>query len=278
MLPNFLVIGAMKAGTSSMYRYLRLHPDVFMPDMKEPQFFVAERTWPLGVEWYERLFDQGIGKKAIGEASTGYTKHPAHPGVPERIFSLMPEVRMIYLIRDPIERIRSHYMHNAAAGANPPPINEVVLNDPVFVAHSCYAMQIERYLDVFPRSQILVIKSEDMLHDRRPTLRRVFEFLDIDPDFENPLHGNEFHRSIDKRTPRVFMDGLRGYPMFQSVVARVPTSVKLKLDTRLSLMTKTPKFETISPSVVAELKDRLREDMIRLKGHMEPGFEPWGLA
>ena len=85
-LPNFLVIGAMKAGTSSLYQYLRAHPQIFMPAAKELSFFAYEPNARHDLEWYRRQFaPAGEGAVALGEASTMYTKFPRHPGVPERI-------------------------------------------------------------------------------------------------------------------------------------------------------------------------------------------------
>src|SRR5204863_2222453 len=85
MLPNFLIIGAQKSGTTSLYRYLQMHPDVFMPRNKEPDFFVAERNWPMGLDWYEAHFAAARDAIAIGEASTTYTMYPHYAGVPERV-------------------------------------------------------------------------------------------------------------------------------------------------------------------------------------------------
>src|SRR5215211_9390855 len=107
-LPNFLVIGAMKAGTTSLYHYLRHHPQVFMPEIKELNFFNPLRNWRRGVEWYEEQFE-GIPDSvvAIGEASTSYTKFPWIREVPARITSVLGEIRLIYVVRDPIERMQS---------------------------------------------------------------------------------------------------------------------------------------------------------------------------
>ena len=116
-LPSFLVIGAMKAGTTSLYHYLHAHPQVFMPSIKELDFFVAGGNWGRGLHWYQKQFaGAGPGAVAVGEASTMYTKYPSVDGVPERIAAHLPEVRLVYVVRDPIDRIRSHYRHRVAVG------------------------------------------------------------------------------------------------------------------------------------------------------------------
>jgi hypothetical protein len=118
-LPNFLVIEAMKAGTVSLHNYLAEHPDVFVGDgatFGEPHFFVAEQNWPRGRGWYESLLDGADGTAAIGEGSPGSTWAHVYRGVPERIAQLIPQARLIYLVRDPVARMQSMYMHQVSAG------------------------------------------------------------------------------------------------------------------------------------------------------------------
>jgi hypothetical protein len=95
-MPNFLVIGAMKGGTTALYRYLQPHPEVFMPPVKALEFFVAEANWRRGAQWYRRQFaGAGSNEVAVGEASNAYTKYPRFMGVPERIAAQIPDVRMV---------------------------------------------------------------------------------------------------------------------------------------------------------------------------------------
>src|SRR5437016_1007207 len=109
-MPSFIVIGAQKAGTTSLDSYLRTHPQVAMSSVKETNFFVEERAWGKGRRWYEGLFDAAGTATAVGEASPTYSMFPLFAGVPERMARLLPEARLIYLVRDPIERIRSAYI------------------------------------------------------------------------------------------------------------------------------------------------------------------------
>jgi hypothetical protein len=102
LLPNLIVIGAMKAGTTSLHAYLSLHPEIFMSANKEPRFFTEEWNWHKGLEWYEAQFPERVTIR--GESTPDYTKLPEIRNVPERIHSLIPDVRLIYLVRDPIDR------------------------------------------------------------------------------------------------------------------------------------------------------------------------------
>jgi len=195
-LPTFVVVGAMKAGTTSLYHYLRAHPQVYMPRVKELDFFLEEANWSRGLRWYERRF-RGVpdGARALGEASTNYTKHPQYPGVPERMAEVLPDARLIYVVRHPIDRIMSHYRHRIAAGSERRPFAEAVLTDPTYVATSRYAMQAARFLDHFPREQLLILTSEALKTDRTAAIARVYGFIGVDAAFTAPVHQHEFYRT-----------------------------------------------------------------------------------
>ncbi len=191
MPPTFLVIGAMKAGTTSLHRYLGAHPDIFMSETKELDFFVESKNWPLGWEWYCGQFEPGRQMTARGEASTNYTKYPSFPGVPERIANFLPEVRLVYVLRDPVERIVSHVLHMWGARGVVGALERDVLDGHV-VACSRYALQLESYLEWFSPDQILVVFSGDLRHDRIRTLQRTGAFIgvaDAWPDEVGVEHG-----------------------------------------------------------------------------------------
>jgi hypothetical protein len=186
VLPNLLVIGAMKCGTTSLHRYLALHPEVWMSDPKELRFFVERGNWHRGVGWYEGCFP--VDAPIRGEASPWYTAHPIHRGVPERIASLLPDVKLVYLVRDPIERLLSHYAMERRLGWARRPLHEALgdLGASRFVAPSRYWTQLEQYLHHFTPGQMLVVDQHDLLHERAAALRRVFAFLEVDEDFTSP--------------------------------------------------------------------------------------------
>ena len=142
-LPDFLVIGAMKAGTTTLYNHLRRHPDVFVPTYKEPEFFVAEKTWERGAAWYRRLFAAAPDGAVLGEASTSYAKCTEFTGVPERIHSLIPHVKLVYVLRHPIERIESMYEHMVLTGRESRTIDQAVLQDAArYVGPSLYGLNL----------------------------------------------------------------------------------------------------------------------------------------
>ena len=173
-LPNFLVIGAAKAGTTALTEYLRAHPEVFVSDPKEPQFFPEEFNWHLGLDWYARHFAGAGDARAIGEGSTTYTRFPHSKGVPERIAATLPGVRLVYVVRHPIERMISQYQQHRYHGWEPERSVERALRDNLFYTDiSRYATQVEQYLPHVPLERMLIVKSEDMAADRLSQLRRV---------------------------------------------------------------------------------------------------------
>jgi Sulfotransferase domain len=287
-LPTFIVIGAMKAGTTSLYQYLRHHEQVFMSRIKELDFFVAERNWPRGLEWYRRQFADAGDATARGEASTLYTKWPEFDGVPERIASVLPDVRLIYVVRDPIVRIRSHYQHRVMTGTETAPPAVALLRDPTYVGCSRYATQLERYLEHFPREQLLVVTSEALRTDRRATVQGVYDFLGVDAGRVPEVIDTEFYRTAERRTyPPVVWWARRIAKRHLLQATRTKQVVDSMLSRRAERAhigrggTDPERAATdaiISPELRQRLGDLLRDDVARLRPYLPPDFDGWGLA
>jgi hypothetical protein len=281
-LPNFLVIGAMKCGTTSLFHYLQAHPQAYMAPIKEVEFFVAEKNWRRGLDWYRSQFlGARADAKALGEASTSYTKYPQFEGVPERMAEYIPDARLIYLVRDPIERIRSHYQHRVLTGAERAPLEDAVVRDGRYLDCSRYAMQIERYLGSFPPERILLITSEELRSDRLQTLRRIYTFLEIDPDFVPSTIDREFYTSGQRATYPPFVWWIR-----RTVKRYLPAGKRAKeiVDRALPACfgrrgrsAKGSRF-VIPDSVREQLVESLRDDVARLRRLMPEGFDGWGIA
>ena len=282
-LPTFIVIGAMKAGTTSLYHYLRNHEQIFMPKVKELDFFADGANWSRGLEWYRQQFS-GVGDElAWGEASTLYTKYPQYDGIPERIAAVVPNVKLIYLVRDPIVRMRSHYQHRVALGAETGPPETALLENPIYLAYSKYAMQLERYLEHFPREQLLVITSESLRNDRAATVRSVYEFLGVDPTLSPPALETEFYTTAQRRSypplvwkARRFLK--RHVPQAKRAKELVDSMMARRNGAAPPLSTGAPADAVISPELRAQLAELLRDDVARLRGYMTPNFDGWGLA
>ena len=262
-LPNLIVIGAQKCGTSVLHYYLSLHPEVSMSRPKELNFFIEERNWPRGTDWYAGHFDAEA--KVRGEASPNYSAFPQHQGVPERMHSVVPDAKLIYMVRDPLERIAAHWVHNYAKRREKGTLAETLLHpNTSYVTRSKYAMQLERFLAHYPKERILVFQQSELRYGRMETLRQVFEFIGVDPDFTHPRFEQERHQTSGKtRATRLAVKLER---MGRSRRGRLfPTNFWLLLDDRLPLrrQIKRPDVKAaLPPDTLAELRadaERLRE-------------------
>jgi hypothetical protein len=205
MLPNLVIIGAMKSGTLSLHKYLSLHPEISMAPIHELDYFVEERNWSRGLDWYKSIFTKPA--RITGERSTSYTKYPTFKGVPERMSMLIPGAKLIYCIRDPLTRLVSQYVHWYARRYENEPFEAAIRRNNFeneYIYYSRYYFQLEQYLKCFPESQIQVISLEDMARDRLGTLRQVFEFLNVDPSFQHDDFTKVHHKSSELRRATLF--------------------------------------------------------------------------
>jgi hypothetical protein len=283
-LPDFLIIGAMKAGTTSLYHYLRPHPEVFMPKIKELDFFAEQGNWKRGFGWYARQFqDAGLEARAVGEASTVYTKYPHYPGVAERIAANLPDVRLIYVVRNPIERIRSHYQHRVAVGAEKDPLGKAVLNNPIYLDYSRYALQLEQYRPHIPPDRLLVITSESLRDDRLATIRGIYSFLGVTADFVPPTLTREFYRTEGRpmyppalwalrRAARRWIPGAKRAKEFVDSMG-----ARRRRASGHSAERDHERFR-VPEDVAHVLEERLADDVRRLRAYLPPDFDGWGLA
>jgi hypothetical protein len=275
MLPNLIIIGAERSGTTSLHSYLGAHPQVFMSRQKELNFFVAEKNWKRGRSWYERQFPEHVDVR--GESSPSYTAFPALSGVPERMAAVVPQSRLLYLVRDPVERAISAYHLARAIGIERRPAT-VALRDPLgsYVIRSSYATQLERYLAQFPAETILVVDSNELRTRRRETLRRIFGFLGVDKDAWRPQMETELNAA--KRRQRnvagqfLFRLGLTtiGDPRTRTIMRRAPSRVAARL-------TSSVEPTVLSPDLRAELESMLAGEISRLRELTGMRFESWSV-
>jgi hypothetical protein len=201
-LPDFLIIGAQKAGTTALYAYLRHHPAITGPSWKEVSYF--DRHYERGEAWYRGNFPNRVRArgKLVGEASPSYIFHPLGP---ERVKALVPEARLVALVRNPVERALSHYHHEVALGREPLSFEDALDAEEerlrgeeerlaadssyfsrawwshAYKARGRYAEQLERWLAVFPRERLLILPSEDLGGEPERTHARVLDFLGAAP-------------------------------------------------------------------------------------------------
>jgi hypothetical protein len=288
-LPTFFIIGAPKCGTTSLHSYLDQHPEIGMSLMKETHFFIGPENIRNTVkrvddlDEYEKLFEPAFAVR--GEASPSYTAYPMHKGASERIKETVPEAKFIYLVRDPIDRTMSHYMHRVAlAGERRPPqeaLGEALDKLPdanlPYICPSLYASQLDHYLRLFPQERILVVDQADLFANRREALREMFAFLSVDETFDSPQLDTELGASSERRVYRP------GYVPFAERIAASPLRL-LPRNFRRSIRRSVerilwPPLET--PALDDDLRGRLEDlyanEVERLRALTGKGFTTWGI-
>jgi hypothetical protein len=175
--PDFIIMGAMKCGTSTLYEQLAAQPAFFMSTLKEPNFFSDDEVFSRGVDWYQSLFAAAARDQIIGEASTHYTKLPTHPMARERLIEAIPNARLVYLMRHPIDRLVSHYIHDWTMGEAPATIDDAVCPTSPYVDYGRYHFQLMPYISHFGRENILPVFLERMNAAPAETLKHVVGFL-----------------------------------------------------------------------------------------------------
>jgi hypothetical protein len=181
-LPRFLIIGAAKCGTTSLYHQLNQHPQVYLPAVKEPTFFSEHGvgTWDKGLDWYRNLFANAGDNQISGEASTSYTKAPWYGDAAAKIHQTVPDVKLIYMVRDPVDQIISHYEHMLFAEQVSGNLTQNLMNNDFLIKVANYKKQIALYAELFPRNQILVLVMEHYVKNNSETFNLICDFLGID--------------------------------------------------------------------------------------------------
>jgi Sulfotransferase domain len=198
VLPNFLIIGAARSGTTTLYSHLQGHPDVYLPPNKrpEPHFFLKSEEYARGLDHYQaRYFQNTGGRKAVGEASTSYLFGET---VPARIRARLPDVKLIAILRNPIDRAFSSYWHTVKSGLETLPFEEAIVQEAArraqltgssmgeiapfaYLERGFYHRQLVRWLAEFPRDQMKLILFDDFASATKPAIDDIATFIGVDP-------------------------------------------------------------------------------------------------
>ncbi|MGN6474484.1 MAG: sulfotransferase family protein [Mycobacteriales bacterium] len=267
-LPDLFVIGAQKAGTSTLHRLLQQHPQVFMCDPKEPNFFAADQVWHRGEDWYRSLFAGAGDAVVVGEASTTYAMYPHYGDVVDRLVDTVPEPRLVYIVREPVVRMRSAYLHGLAGGTESRPIGLALRHDPRYLLTSCYALQLEQWLRRVPRDRILLLSLEQLRDSPDTVIDRLFTFLGVDATWR-ALQLPAANPSEGKRPPRRWWRALGEATLRLDLTDRVPAwMVRLNESGSPAVRRDLDPAELLVPTEVeAELRRALAADRRRLIAH-----------
>ncbi len=248
-----------------------------MSSDKELNFFVEQKNWHKGIKWYMSHFDASATIR--GESSPSYSFYPYFDAVPERMRKVLGEVKLIYLMRDPLERVISHYMHAYATGFEHRTLAEVLETPDKngYISRSRYYAQISRYWSVFPNRDIMLVTTEKLLSRRRETLKRVFEFLCVDPTFESVKFSQVRHQSKDRRKrskvgARVakFLDALE--------IKRISPDLAWQIDRLVCYpFSNAVERPQLNDALRRKLVGYLQGDVAQLRAHTGEDYAEWSI-
>lgn len=274
-LPNFILVGAPKAGTTSLYHYLRSHPDVFMSGVKEPHYFyyIEELMPAWGVSTlgaYEALFDGVSGEQAVGEASTWYLYSET---AAFQIRRAIPEARILALLRNPVDRAYSSWAYRVQMGWETESFEGALdrederhargdVWDVHYMRAGLYADQVERYFQQFPAEHVRVMLFEDMATRPQKVVRESFTFLGEEPDAVGPDVDQVHNKTVLPRSPLIARMMKHGR-LSSAVRGLVPPGTLSPLRKALSRVNQRAR-PPLDPALRARLTDQCRPDVRRL--------------
>lgn len=291
-LPDFVIVGAMKSGTTTLYHYLRDNPQIFMARRKEPMFFSRDDVYERGLEWYYDLFRDARNNQLCGEASTCYSRHREYPHAAKRLARHLPDAKLVYLMRHPVERAHAVYRyvveHRWPEG--PMSFEQAVETYPCPVIDSgMYIYEIEHLLRWFPREQFLFLILDDLRRDPASVLRHVDEFLGLPPaQYDNlqVLQANRGGEIIAQKRARRHLERIRSLPLVSTAMAILPRSMRrharqFLLDrlTRRATANRTAEvllgITALSDALRSELLQKFKPSIIELEEFLGRGLPAW---
>jgi len=265
-LPDFLIIGSAKSGTTTLFSDLGANEHIFFPIVKEPSDLVHEEVvGDRGTAAYKRIFRDAGAHQHLGEASTMYTSRPTFEGVPARAMRVLgPKLKLIYLVRDPFERVLSEHRYAASQGRAPAQLAAALHGSPQMVERSRYAYQLAPWLEQFPRDSLRIVVFEDYVKNREATVRALFEFLGAPtpagyrlPDAQNS--------TSDVIVARGFLQRMVRTQLYRRVVRDiVPAAIRDRAKRVLGKRPDVTVDQQLPPAAERELLERLRPDVAEL--------------
>lgn len=287
-LPDFFVLGVAKAGTTSLHHYLRQHPSLFLPYVKELHFFDGENgRFPSALDRYLGYFADA-GPRLAGEATVSYFRHV--DAVADRMVRLYGDTvpRFLILLRDPAERAYSHYLHNVSEGresdsfaaaleaerARP---EEAGREWKAYFTDGVYADTLARWFEAFSRERFLVLLSDDLRHDRESAVRRTFSFLGVDPEADVDT-GRCLNRTGERQS-RALGRLVSHLPDWLPALARrgAPEAVRLRVEQFLRRRNTGSGEDrpTLDPKLESRLRHRYAPHVRRLEGMIDRDLSDW---
>ena len=287
--PNLFVVGSMKAGTTSLARYLGAHPEIFMTsDPKEPTYFltreqlldvlpgVEKRGFWRGEEHYLKLFEAAGDRPVVGEASANYARLNRVKGVPERIHAFNPEARILFILRDPVVRTLSHYWYMVRFFDEHRDLLTAIREEPDYVETSNYAMQMRPYLELFGCERVLTVTSEALSGEPDSTMAGIYRWLGVDSSFRTPNlaeRANETPATVTQVRGSGLLHRFRHSAFWNSIGPQVPAALR-GLGRQLS--EKPVEREAVDPAAARRyLRQIQRPQLAALEALLGRKFPEW---
>lgn len=294
--PTFLVVGASKAGTTTVYELLKQHPDIYVSPVKEPHYFAFRDEPPrytgpddqrfnagvvVDTETYGQLFGAAGEATALGECSVSYLYHPA---AATAIHAAIPDCRIIILLRDPVERATSQYRQNVMNGRETLPFMDALDIEPnrlangwrwpfAYMGAGLYSEQVQRYLDIFGHGQVKVWLFENLVASPEDVMREIYRFLDVAADF-TPLPAVYNRSGIPKYQWVHRM--LRSRYIMGPAKILLPEKMRHALRDRLfPILYRSPRDDSLKPDELSQVYERFAGDIDRLESLLGIDLNSW---
>jgi hypothetical protein len=258
-LPSFFIIGAMKAATSTLWEQLTVQPGIFLCTPKEPNFFSDDDQYSKGIEYYRNLFVNAEQEDIVGEASTHYTKLPTYPDTIDRLSQDIKDPKFIYIIRHPVDRLISHYIHEWSQGIISCDIDQAVSEFTELIEYSCYYKQIRPYIDLFGKNKILLVFFDQLKNNSQSELERICYFLGYD---KKPTWHNFPPQNVSA-------ERIRKFPLYRHLVESslatlvrrvlIPKVVRNYIKNSLTIKNRPTPSDNVLKEIVAIFNDDLKK-------------------
>jgi hypothetical protein len=263
-LPDFIVIGAMKSATTTLHEQLALQPGLFLSRPKEPNFFSNDEVWDRGLDWYAALFRDAPPGAIRGESSTHYTKRPTFPRTVARMAATLPRVKLVYVMRHPLERLVSHHVHEQTVGRIDAGVglDEAVAICPELIDYGRYAMQLDPYLEAFGTDRVLPVFFDRLVRHPQEELERVGRFIGLAgrPLWDDALKPQNVGR--ERLRPSVLREALVTAPLLTPLRQRLLP--RRLVEPIKALWRARPEPGTFSPAARRRLRAVFDDDLARL--------------
>jgi hypothetical protein len=274
MRVDFMIVGAQKCGTTSLAAQLAAHPGICFCEIKEPGYFHQVEDWRSGLEAYHQLFAPEDGQ-ICGEASTMYTFLPEWQGTHSRLFDYNPQLKLVYIMRDPVERVVSSYSHDFVRGFIKGSPERVVFENPAYINRSRYAVQIRPYLELFPRESVLLLIFEEYVADQLDAIQQIGAFLGISAEPFVAIGPVEKHKSVGQwylKYPA--LRAMVKSSAFQAVRPHLSASIRQPIRRRFSNRLETRPY--FSQSLKETIWRFVEDDVRCLEELLDRRLDIWG--